>query len=65
MRLCPYCRLVPGVPRAGALRGDRLIVSWACESCQEAVDRAMSAWAVLYGVTKGAVHPGVLFTRGR
>ena len=65
MKPCPYCRLVPGVLRVGLIGNDRTMPSWACESCQAGVDRALASMAVLRAIQRGALHPGILTTRVR
>jgi hypothetical protein len=65
MKPCPYCRLVPGALGVGLFGNGRTMSSWACESCQAGVDRALASMAVLRAVQRGAVHPGILTTQVR
>ena len=60
MTPCPYCRLLPGVERVGRVRPGRVYASWACEGCQQGVDRALATMTILRGFQRGRLHPGIL-----
>ena len=63
MRVCSYCRQMPGVRRVGIVSETKAFATWACETCQKGVDDALAALAVLKLVQAGKVSVGVLSGR--
>lgn len=55
MKLCPYCRLMPGILRVSEQRPRGVYVSSACEGCQATVDDALKVHVLMLGLRSGAI----------